>query len=212
MTDIAQADIVALDPAQVRVLPDNPNAMAEAEFRSLVDSMKDAGHCVQTILVAARPDDPDKPFTLVDGEHRLRACRALGYQVPAVVEEWEDDAIIAWRIGMNKRRGSLNHTMAASQIRGLLEASSAMDAGLVSTLTGFPADELQLLLQATSNNTDLLGGVDARPPEEDDKPKTYAINIVFASEATRDRCKAALLDAAEGGTLADGLQALALED
>ena len=67
--------------------PDNANQMSEKEFDMLMRRMQEVG-CTQPIQVAPVKDEEGKSgfYYMVDGEHRTKAARALGWTtIPALV-------------------------------------------------------------------------------------------------------------------------------
>jgi ParB family transcriptional regulator, chromosome partitioning protein len=62
------------------------------KLRSLADSIQKSG-LIHPILVLERenPSDDEKPFYLIAGERRLRACQELGYELVLAVVKSEND-------------------------------------------------------------------------------------------------------------------------
>ncbi len=78
----------------------NPNRQNEAEFEALCKSIIDDG-CTVPIVV-----DKDT-LTIVDGEHRWRACAVLGYnEIPVVKVEFTERQKRMATLRYNKARGT----------------------------------------------------------------------------------------------------------
>lgn len=201
--------ITWVDPETIRELPNNPNNMSPSEYKSLVDSMETRGRCVQSVLVAKETEQRETKYVLIDGAHRLRACRELGYKVPVIVEAMKPDEIWAWRIGMNKRRGTLNLTMAGEQMLDLLSDACDLTPVDVSVMCGFDKSELDVIVESlTRTEGDVLEGLDNDDEfasGEPAKPKTYNLTIGFPSDTDRMRVKARLLELAGDLPMGEGL-------
>jgi len=86
----------------------NPNRMAEEEFQSLVESMKNAGF-LEANPILARPNS-DGTYEIVDGEHRWRAAKELGLEeVPCDIREMDDLEADRHHVILNKDRGALDY-------------------------------------------------------------------------------------------------------
>jgi ParB/RepB/Spo0J family partition protein len=102
----------------------NVNEMADAEFSELVSEIEEHGFD-EPLGVIPSKDDPTN-YIVLSGEHRVRACHALGIKmVPAVVKTFLTDAdeatIKMWSVKRNNIRGRINAEKFAALERNLTE-------------------------------------------------------------------------------------------
>jgi ParB family chromosome partitioning protein len=91
---------------------------SEVELRELTSSIRENG-LLQPLLV--RPAGPGR-YELVAGERRLRSVQRLGWQeVPAVVREVADEALLVLALVENLQREELNPLEEAEGYRALTE-------------------------------------------------------------------------------------------
>lgn len=92
--------------------PYNPNRQSEFEFELLKKSIKEDGF-TQPVLIKA-------DGTIVDGEHRWRACKELGFpEIPAVEVDMSDAQMRIATLRHNRARGSEDIELTAQVIRDL---------------------------------------------------------------------------------------------
>jgi ParB/RepB/Spo0J family partition protein len=183
----------------------NPNVMSKEHEAALKEAIAKAGF-LQPVLARYKPTG----LEIIDGVHRVRAARELGYtKVPCIVIHSDEAESIVLQIGMNRMRGELD-------LRGV-----AVLLGELSN-EGMKAEEMQLTGFSLGEVTDLLGTLksanpdelpkgpvggqdDARePPGEDEK---HTLELVFSSKKDLNACKRALKKKG-GGDLAVGLLAI----
>lgn len=97
-----------IDEGLIDLDPANPNQMSNAGFEGLVKDISTDG-MIDPIQVVQTGDR----YLVVGGEHRLRACRVLGYtKIPAVVmtaDGFKDQAQRRARmVKLNMRRGKIS--------------------------------------------------------------------------------------------------------
>ena len=151
----------------------------------------------------------DGSYRIIDGHHRIRAARSLGWDaVPAIVVECDDNEARVLQLGMNRLRGEVDLTAAAKQIAELFDAGWSMPDVL---LSGFSADEVDTLLRATETrqgdpmNTEMLGTT-LQPEEPQEQDRVWTLDLAFRSRADLAVVKKRLRKAAgKHGDLADGL-------
>jgi len=102
----------------------NVNEMSDAEFSELVSEIEQGGFDEPGQIVPAK----DKPgfFVLLGGEHRARACKALGInEMPCVLKTHLSDAdeatIKMWTVKRNNIHGAPSPTKYAALERALSE-------------------------------------------------------------------------------------------
>lgn len=201
--------------SSIRYKPGNPNSMSEAEFKLLVENIKEDGF-LQPVLL--RPGDEVGTFWMVDGEHRAKGAAEAGMtEVPAVIAADMDVArAVLQRIGMNKRRGELDLTQVAMD---LLELSNRGLSTEELTVSGFSGQEVADLLRSVDQTvTDVLpkdlGTLPDDDYEVDDEPtKPFVLEIEFTNREQYKKARRGLKRAAgKGKDLAEGLMKLLGEE
>lgn len=117
----------------------NPNEVDEFEFSILVKNIKDKkiGY-TQPIEVRAIGKDE---YEIVDGAHRLRACKEAGLtEVECVVSNYDDTQAKLETLAKNKLRGAINIVKAANLIAELNKDITLDDIG---GRVGFKKQELE---------------------------------------------------------------------
>jgi len=91
----------------------NPNRQSEHDFELLCRSIEEDGF-TQPVIVR----ESDK--VIVDGEHRWRAARQLGYdEIPIVLVDFTDEQMRISTLRHNRARGSEDLELSASVLRDL---------------------------------------------------------------------------------------------
>lgn len=85
----------------------NPNIQKDAVFNALVENIREIG-MVEPIMVM--PPNEEGIHTIVSGEHRLEACKALGMnEIDAyVMDDFDEDMAKFQLVRMNVLKGSLD--------------------------------------------------------------------------------------------------------
>lgn len=125
----------------------NPNRQSDRDFELLCRSIEEDGF-TQPILVQKETN------IIVDGEHRWRACKALGKeQVPVIYVDFTQEQMMISTLRHNRARGNEDINMAADVLRSLenlgkldMAADSLMldDTELKIMLQDIPQNELVL--------------------------------------------------------------------
>ena len=110
MLDVHEKNIEVVNLPISRVKPNtfNPNTQSEEVFNALVENIREIG-MVEPILVV--PDSQsDGDYVVISGEHRLEACRVLGYEtIPAIIrQEFDEDMQKFQTVRMNVLKGKLD--------------------------------------------------------------------------------------------------------
>lgn len=94
--EIVAAPVDLIDPN-----PENPNELPEHLYEALVADIRERGF-IQPLLLRRE----GKRYKLIDGEHRWRAVRELGFEkVPAVISDDEGDEATLRLLSTNRLRG-----------------------------------------------------------------------------------------------------------
>lgn len=122
--------IIDIPLDDIEPTPENPNVMTDDQYAALRAEIARRGF-VQPLLV--RPVEGEKPYRLVDGEHRWSILGELGAEsAPCVVEENSETDAKLRTLTMNRLRGrfvpvrlakllvSLSQTIPADELAGRL--------------------------------------------------------------------------------------------
>ena len=110
---LERLDVVYVNVGELTPNSYNPNRQSEHDFELLQRSMQEDGF-TQPIIV--RKSD----HMIVDGEHRWRAGRELGYEeVPVVFVEFTDEQMRISTLRHNRARGSEDIALSAEVLRDL---------------------------------------------------------------------------------------------
>jgi len=97
----------------------NPNRQSEHDFELLTRSMEEDGFTQPIVVLEDR--------TIVDGEHRWRCARRLGYEeIPVVVTQMTPEQMRIATLRHNRARGSEDMELSAQVLRDL-ETMGALD-------------------------------------------------------------------------------------
>jgi len=101
-------EVVELPISAVKPNAWNPNTQSEEVFNALVENIQEIG-MVELILVVPDPE-VEGEYIVISGEHRLEACRVLGYEtIPAIVRyEFNEDMQKFQTVRMNVLKGKLD--------------------------------------------------------------------------------------------------------
>lgn len=182
----------------------NPNVVSREEFEALVAAMREYGF-TQPVLV-------DTTGEIVDGVHRVRAAKLLGWETVIVVEDtWDEEKKRLLQIAMNRLRGTLDLGQVALVLRDVA-LETAMTEDELATLTGYSVRDVEELLKATDRSGSGAPPGAFQAPEDDGKeaaaPKPFELEGVrFATRAELAKVKKKLRKAGNGD-LARGLLAI----
>lgn len=186
----------------------NPNVMSDVDYVSLREAIRKRGF-LQPVLARLLVDDG---LEIIDGRHRTKVARELGYtSVPCVVMSGvADDVARALVVGMNRLRGQLDLMVVGEMFDDMLRSGSSVED---LALTGFSATDVDEMVRSLNRTmTDALIGGDASVPSPEAEEKTteagYGFEVKFANVEDMRRARRALKRAAKGGTLGEGLMAL----
>lgn len=102
-------EVVKIPIDNVEPDPQNPNELPDDMMDTLKQDVKERGF-VQPIVVRALPGEEgaEARYMLIDGEHRWRVLRDLGYElVPAVIDDLSEVDAKIRNVTLNRIRGQL---------------------------------------------------------------------------------------------------------
>jgi ParB/RepB/Spo0J family partition protein len=160
----------------------NPNRQSEHEFKMLLDSMRDNGFTQPIIVQRAS-------MQIVDGEHRWRAARALGYtEIPVVYVEMSPEQMRIATLSHNRARGQEDVELTAELLRDL-EKMDALDWAQKSL--GLDDVEIQRLITDISAPEALSGSEFSKPWTPTGAPTDNQADIVSMSQEASDKLRVA---------------------
>ncbi len=110
-------EVKKIELDKIEVNEANPNEMDEKEFENLKKEIKKRGFLVPIIVRKLG----ENKYKLIDGEHRFKAVRELGYkEIPAIVLEISEEEEKYLLINLNKIRGSFNPIKYARLVEDLV--------------------------------------------------------------------------------------------
>jgi len=132
-------DIRVLPVTNIKFNDYNPNDMEVEVFNLLVEHVKTGG-MHQPILVRK---DSEGGYSVVDGEHRLRASINAGLdEVVVVVVDYDDDMAKFKTISMNEIRGEY---IPLKMAKLLVDLSERFDQAHIARMTGLTEDTMRSL-------------------------------------------------------------------
>ena len=123
----------------------NPNRMSAETYQSLRYGLENDGWIGQPLIVLGRDDAGEERNIIIDGEHRWRVAKEIGFKtVPCFVLDGMSEAKAkSLTIAMNQRRGEFD----ADGLRALL-ASIQDDIPDLALATGIGDKDLAVMLNA----------------------------------------------------------------
>lgn len=108
------ADVEMVETEKLKPNSYNPNVMTDEQFKSLVQDFKENGFVGQPIII-------DKNNEIIDGEHRQKCAKYLGFEKVPVVRfnPKDEDHKKMITIGWNAKRGEFSPTKLAEIIQEL---------------------------------------------------------------------------------------------
>jgi len=102
--------------------PKNPNVMTDNMFEALVDDI-DKNGLIGSILVRKHP--MKKGYEIIDGEHRWKACKKLGYDKISIIElDYNDINAVINMVRWNREKGYFDHEKLSKLIGELVEKTN----------------------------------------------------------------------------------------
>ena len=120
----AKVDATTILVSDLHEYPINPNEQDSATFANLVEEIASDGFGEPLVVVPRTNIDPGAPgYTVVSGNHRLKAVKQLGYAaVDCVVQDWDAETCKIKVVRRNNVRGKTNaakFTQLVDSISGL---------------------------------------------------------------------------------------------
>lgn len=116
-------NISVIDISLIQENTRNPNKMEPQDFHQLMKSLHDSfGNHQWPIIIRKHPELENK-YEIVDGAHRYRAMKELGFQEIIVsIQDMSDKDARIKTIAMNKFRGESDNILLANLIKDLKES------------------------------------------------------------------------------------------
>lgn len=155
----------------------NPNRMSQTIYQKEVESIRRFG-MIDPVL--AREQGEGK-YQIIDGEHRWRACKELGYkEVPCVVIDVDEPTAKRLTITMNELRGDADPILLSEMLADLKMEVDVAD--LLSTMP-FSEEQFENILEVSKINLDELANKDITLPGEGDDDEWVTFASLFGRKA-----------------------------
>jgi ParB family chromosome partitioning protein len=190
ISQVELVDIDLLKPNQY-----NPNEMTDGQFQALVDDIKENGFVAQPIVINQHNE-------IINGEHRWKASKLLGYsQVPIVrFNPVDEDHQKMLTIGWNTKHGDFNPTKLAQIIVGLNQRYTLDE---LSSHLGFSQEQLKDKLAISEVTQEFIDNINMQAEiRQNEIPTT--INFAVTKEQESTILEA--LDYSQGKTKGERLQ------
>ncbi len=196
------ADVQIIPIDEIKPSPfENPNEFSAELFASLKNDIEEHGLVGESLIV-----NPQN-MTLINGHHRLKAMKELGYaEAPVIfyepVDETEHKILsIAW----NKKRGTFNEQRLHNLIKSIYD-SGKYPLEELKDLLGFNVNELKEKLETIKVDENLIKKIEQEAMESE-KNMPVPINFILTKEQLATVSEA--LDYAQGKTKGEKLQFVA---
>lgn len=164
-------DVVYLLVDELKPNDYNPNRQSEHDFELLCKSIAEDGFTQPVVALRSTKE-------IVDGEHRWRACKALGHKdIPVVLVDMTPEQMRIATLRHNRARGNENAVLASEVLKELHELGALShaqdslmldDIEVAKMLKGMPDDEVALMTNVEIS-PDMLGPAGKGLSEQDQK-------------------------------------------
>jgi len=179
---IEMVDVNLLTPNEY-----NPNIMTDEQFNALVDDFKENGFVGQPIIV-------NDQNVIIDGEHRWRCAKHLGYEKVSVVyfNPKDEDHQKMLTIGWNAKRGEMSPTKLAGIIQ---ELNQKYTLGELSSKLGYSENRLKDTLSLSQVTKEFM---DKIKKEAKEREREIPVAITFAVSQEQEKLIIEALDLSMG--------------
>lgn len=173
----------------------NPNSMDESQFASLVSDFQENGWVGQPVIV-------NEQNVIIDGEHRWRCAKFLGYEkVPTVkFNPKDEDHQKMLTIGWNAKRGEMSPARLAEIIQDLNQRHTLEE---LSSKMGFSMDDIRERLASTMVTAEFMEEIKKQAESHD---ANVPVLINFAITKEQEIVIQEALEKAEGKTKGEKLE------
>jgi ParB family chromosome partitioning protein len=190
---IAEIEMVAID----LITPNeyNPNSMDENQFASLVSDFQENGWVGQPVIINEQNE-------IIDGEHRWRCAKFLGYEkVPTVkFNPKDEDHQKMLTIGWNAKRGEMSPARLAGIIQELNQRLTLEE---MSSKMGFSMDDIREKLASTTVTAEFIEELKKQAETHD---ATVPVLMNFAITKEQEIVIQEALEKADGKTKGEKLE------
>lgn len=173
MEDKVYSEIKMVETELLKPNEYNPNIMVDEQFQSLVDDFRENGWVGQPIII-------NEQNVIIDGEHRWRCAKLLGYKtVPVVYFNPKDaDHQKMLTIGWNAKRGEMSPLKLAGLISELNQKYTLEE---LSSKLGFSANQLKDTLAMTQITKEFMDKI-KKEAEERELEVPMVMNFAVSKE------------------------------
>lgn len=194
MKNLTYSEVKIIETDSLKPNQYNPNEMSEKQFQYLIDDFKENGFVGQPIIV-------NEKLEIIDGEHRWRAAKFLGFEKVPIVQFFpkDEEHQKMLTIGWNTKRGELNPTKLAQLIVDLNQKYTLEE---LSTKLGFSEEQLKDKLSISEVTQEFMDNIKKQADERQSEIPTV---INFAVTKEQEKIILEALDVAEGKTKGERL-------
>lgn len=189
---ISQIELVDID--QLNPNKYNPNYMTDLQFQVLVDDIKENGFVAQPIVINQHNE-------IINGEHRWKAAKLLGYsEVPIVrFDPIDEDHQKMLTIGWNTKHGDMNPTKLAQII---LDLSQRHTLDEIASRLGYSEEQIKDKLSLTEVTQEFMDNIKKQAEEKQNELPVY---ISFAVVKDQEQLILEALEMSDGKTKGEKL-------
>ena len=159
-------DSVLLKIDEIHPNPKNPNTMSEDTFKALKDHIKKSG-LIGNILVRENPQG--KGYEIIDGEHRYKAAKELGYsEINAIILDVNDINATIELIRFNREKGYFEEDKLKNIVNDLI---NRMDKHSVKEHLHLTNMEFKNLINTEELTNNIKQTIETETPNMFNKPK-----------------------------------------
>ncbi len=142
-----RSDIVEIEIERLKPNPWNPNVMSTMDYEQLKDSIKitKGKYLEQTPLLIRKVEDT---LEIVDGEHRWRAARELGFEtIPAHIEDLSEEQVQILCVIRNKTRGQIHYFKFSKLLNQMQNNGKGLTQAVLAQKFGFSQPRIAHILK-----------------------------------------------------------------
>lgn len=173
----------------------NPNEMTSQDFDYLINDIKENGFVAQPIVVNMHNE-------IINGEHRWRAAKILGYSLVPIVrfDPIDEDHQKMLTIGWNTKHGEMNPNKLAQIILDLNQRHTLDE---ISSCLGYSEEQIKDKLALSEVTEDFI---DTIKKQAEDRQKDLPVYLSFALTKDQEQVILNALNMTEGKTKGERLE------
>jgi len=165
---------------QIEPNPWNPNRMSKREFEALKQEIQKRG---QIYPIVVRELENGK-YQIIDGEHRWKAMKELGYRTIKIINLGKVDDRLAkiLTVNLNQIRGEFDIEALYTLIESMI-SKEEIDPNILKEEMPLLEEDIDIVIQSLNINTRYI----ELSTKKKDKKKTYKLVLKFTTEKEYER-------------------------